>query len=126
MQCSVAIHIPRPPSTNTLYRNVPGKGRAKSDEYKRWQREAGWKLASQRPGFVFGAVAIVCTIPRAKDRRRRDLDNAGKPILDLLVKHKVIEDDSQVERLTLEYGDRDDVLVTVDTVGAHQATEAAQ
>lgn len=34
-----------------------------------------------------------------KDKRKRDLDNCLKPLLDIL-KNRVIEDDSQVEKIT--------------------------
>jgi len=45
-------------------------------------------------------VRIIISAGRA-DRRRRDIDNLSKPILDRLVAHQVIEDDSSLARLEL-------------------------
>jgi crossover junction endodeoxyribonuclease RusA len=44
-------------------------------------------------------VRINLTMP---DRRRRDLDNAMKPLLDALQHAGVYEDDSQIDRLLIE------------------------
>ena len=38
--------------------------------------------------------------PSVPDRRRRDVDNLGKAVLDLLTAHQVIEDDANVMSLT--------------------------
>lgn len=44
-------------------------------------------------------VRIALTMP---DKRRRDLDNAMKPLLDALQHGGVYEDDSQIDRLLIE------------------------
>jgi Holliday junction resolvase RusA-like endonuclease len=41
------------------------------------------------------------------DRRRRDVDNYGKSILDALVLSGVIEDDSLIEKLMLAWYSKD-------------------
>jgi Holliday junction resolvase RusA-like endonuclease len=110
---TIRLELPRPPSANNLYRNVPGKGRVRSSEYRRWQQQAGWMLQVAQPGRITGAVAVHYLIPNAADRRRRDIDNLAKPLNDLLVKHGVIEDDSRVRAVTLEYGDTETVVATV-------------
>jgi Holliday junction resolvase RusA-like endonuclease len=57
-------------------------------------------LKAQCPGQVEGAVEVSIALGRP-DNRKRDLDNAaGKAVLDLLVAHQVIEDDSNVMRIT--------------------------
>ena len=89
------IDLPLPPSVNALWR--AGNGRVfSSKRYTAWRKAAGWELALQRPKHVAGPVAI--TVAAGKpDRRKRDLDNiAGKAVLDLLVAHHVIADDSMV------------------------------
>jgi crossover junction endodeoxyribonuclease RusA len=47
------------------------------------------------------SVAIVAHPP---DNRRRDLDNMMKGLLDGLVHAQVIEDDSQIDRLSIQRG----------------------
>jgi len=87
------LTLPVPPSTNNLFVNVRGRGRRKSDEYRAWLHEAGLKLNLQRPQPVSGPVHVTIRIP---DIARGDLDNRIKASLDLLVKHRLIEDDSMV------------------------------
>ena len=65
-----------------------------------WLKEAGWELAIQRPARITGPVSIVIAAGRP-DRRRRDLDNiATKALLDLLVAHQVIADNSMVAEIS--------------------------
>jgi len=104
------LTLPFPPSTNNLFVNVPKRGRVRSSRYDQWLKEAGWELQSQRPRKMGGKVAVtICLCP--VDKRRRDADNGAKSVLDLLVKHGVIEgDDSRfVRKVTTQWVD----------VGAH-------
>lgn len=105
------IHLPIPPSTNKLYRNVPKVGRVKTGYYAAWIEEAGLRLNGQRTE-TFGKmnVNVAMTVPTDL---RRDLDNYAKATLDLLTRHSIWHDDSQVQKLTIERGDRKDVLVEV-------------
>ena len=71
-----------PPSVNNLFLNVQGRGRVRSEAYKAWAIEAGYRVnrAARLKGPVSVSVALC-----APDKRRRDADNSLKPILDLLV-----------------------------------------
>lgn len=92
------VVLPYPPSVNALYRAVKGRS-ILSEKYRQWQYEAGQIIGLQRPGMVPGAVNVTVELS-PPDKRRRDIDNAGfKAVLDLLVKHRVIEgDDSKFVR----------------------------
>lgn len=92
------VTLPFPPSVNALYRAVGGRS-ILSETYRRWKREAGLTLLSQRPAKVAGTVSVNVELC-APDKRRRDVDNAGaKAVLDLLVSHQIIEgDDSRFLR----------------------------
>jgi len=94
------LDLPIPISTNRLWRT--GKGRVfRSKEYQSWLTSAGWELKAQRPGQVEGEVAVSIALGRPADNRKRDLDNAaGKAVMDLLVAHQVISDDSLVTSIT--------------------------
>lgn len=86
------VVLPYPPSVNALYRTVRGRPIA-SKRYRVWQYEAGECMAIQKPQSVPGQVTVTVELD-PHDKRRRDLDNAGfKAVLDLLVRHNVIEGD---------------------------------
>lgn len=100
--------LPVPPSVNSMFVNVPGKGRIKSKDYKKWISEAGWLLKAARVRPVTGRVEIALVIAEPK-RETSDLDNRTKACLDLLVEHGIIEDDSSkyVRKITQSWGSKD-------------------
>lgn len=87
------IQLPFPVSVNGMYANIYRKGRVKTAPYREWLEEAGWMMKAQ-PVKPFDCPVEIQAIVCAPDKRRRDLDNLWKPILDLLTAHKVIADDS--------------------------------
>ena len=99
---TVELTLPFPPSTNALFRNVPGKGRVRSAVYKAWAIEAGYVVNRARP--IKGPVAVSVRLA-PPNKRKRDADNSLKPILDLLVKHGIIEADdwSVVRKVEAEW-----------------------
>ena len=111
----IVIVLPFPPSTNGLLRNVPGRGRVRTKRYQTWARAAGNELISQRASWntkgIKGPVSVEINLGRP--RVRRDIDNCAKAVLDLLVECRVIEDDSHVERLEIDWRGEDGALVTV-------------
>ncbi len=84
---------PVSPSTNNLYR---GK-RWKTADYASWQAMAGWSVKIQKPVPVAGRVRVLIEAPF---NQTRDLDNI-KPILDLAQSLGIIENDNQVDELTI-------------------------
>lgn len=98
----VALTLPLPPSVNMAWINVPGKGRCRSPEYRRWHKLAFDELALQHPGKIPGRYAIVINVGRIK--RRCDLDNRIKCLSDLL-SGVVIDDDAMCERLSIGWAD---------------------
>lgn len=92
-----------PPSTNGLYLNVRGRGRVRSENYRKWANEAGWLLKSQHPRKFHEPVKVRVEL-NPPNARAFDLDNRNKALLDLLVEHGVIIDDSNrwVRSVTVE------------------------
>lgn len=88
------LTVPSPPSVNAMFKNIPGKGRAKTQAYKDWIGHAGWVLRSQRPTPVHGPVIVLVGVERTS--LSADVDNRIKALFDLLVTHKVIEDDKHI------------------------------
>jgi Holliday junction resolvase RusA-like endonuclease len=101
---AMILEISIPPSVNRLWR--VGRRRVFcSPQYIAWLRTAGWELLTQRPARFTGPVRISIAAGRP-DRRRRDLDNiATKALLDLLVAHRVIDDDSLVAAISSKWDD---------------------
>jgi hypothetical protein len=77
----LVFEIPRPPSANHLYANVPGKGRVKTAAYKDWQMVAGLRALAQLPKPIphcSGEVFLDIDLPPGVD-----IDNL-KAVADLL------------------------------------------
>jgi len=105
----LAFDLPMPPSVNSMFRNVPGKGRAKTKAYRSWVGEAGWMLIAQRNRHkahkrIDGPVRIEVSAYRPASKRR-DLDNILKALLDLLTHTQTIKDDSQVVEINARWAD---------------------
>ena len=97
------LDIPFPPSVNTLFANRKG-GRFKTEKYKTWIDEAGWMIKTQRDRHNRHAGNVSFTLfVRRPDNRRRDIDNLQKAVLDLIVRHRILADDSQIESSTVKW-----------------------
>ena len=98
------LSLPFPPSVNTYWRSVNGRAilSKAGREYRgiglcslQGQASVIWPLSSRL------AVTVTLLPP---DKRRRDVDNFGKALLDLLTHGGVYLDDSQIDRLTIIRG----------------------
>lgn len=96
--------LPYPVSLNQMNKNVRGKGRIKTDKYKAWLNEAGWELVRQLSALssserkIRGKFTYSCR-PLRPDNRIRDLDNLSKVVLDLLVRHQIVDADHLTEEI---------------------------
>jgi crossover junction endodeoxyribonuclease RusA len=102
--------LPFPPSVNTYWRapnSGPLKGRHLiSAKGRAYQSAACAAIVEQlrrlpKPSNSPAAVEIVLYPP---DLRRRDIDNYNKALFDALTHAGVWEDDSQVQRMLVEWG----------------------
>ncbi len=111
----IELILPWPPSVNH-YKNIgatrtteKGKSyqaRVNSPETKLFYYEVWLKIRSVKavkrilePIATLLSVTIHAYPP---DKRKRDIDNVIKPLLDSLVRGGLILDDSQISRLTIE------------------------
>jgi len=90
----IRIELPRPPSLNNLYVNVPKRGRVRSKRYLTWIQAAKAEIAAQRPPRVDGDYVLWLYVERP-DNRKRDIFNLPKAVEDLLVEQGLVEDDSR-------------------------------
>ena len=97
----VSYRLPFPLSVNTLFFNAK-RGRVKTTKYQAWLREVSSVIKSQGLVYIPGPVSVEILIIKP-DRRRRDLDNMAKSVLDALVLNGVIDDDSLIEKILLAW-----------------------
>lgn len=94
------VELPPPPSVNKAFRNVPGKGRVKTRDYRTWRRDAVLSIYAQvrADRRIGGAVAVAINLPATM---RGDVDNRIKGLLDALVASRRIDDDKHVAAITI-------------------------
>jgi len=100
----IRLELPLAPSTNRLWRVGRGGRMYRSAEYLAWLEEAGWMIKEQTKNQICGSYIIHISATKP-DKRRRDLDNLLKATSDLLVKAKIIEDDSDCKAIAAEWGE---------------------
>jgi len=107
MKPTVRYELPYPPSVNN-YWHASGKRRYISPAGKKFTEEVFSVVKSQgSKGFGDASLGISVMIhPRSK--RKFDLDNTLKAILDALMKANVYDDDSQFEYIEIARGEPKD------------------
>jgi crossover junction endodeoxyribonuclease RusA len=97
------LQLPLPPSVNTYWRNFQGRtilSKAARD-YKQTVKD--YVLLNKIPYFGDARLQAIITI-FPKDRRKQDLDNRLKSLLDSLGNAGVFEDDSQFDKIEIARG----------------------
>lgn len=116
MSPTLNIELPYPPSVNRAWRMVraPGSGRScrmvLSREGRAYRTEACARLAAlvghlAREGRALDGPLRVDITLHPPDRRKRDVDNALKALLDALQHGGVIRDDAQIADLHVVRGE---------------------
>lgn len=93
----ITLSLPLPPSTNNLWRVFGGRA-IKSQEYRDWIARAHSIVAASVGNLEPTKAPCVVRI-QISVRRRRDVDNSIKPVLDVLA-GLVYANDSQVWMVT--------------------------
>ena len=96
----IELSLPYPPSVNN-YWGFSGSRRFLTKTANDFKLIVN--LASKRARFGADKVGIEVVL-HAPDRRRRDIDNVLKPLLDALQAAGVFDDDSQVDQLMVSRG----------------------
>ena len=96
----IELELPYPPSINHLYRRVGGRTII-SRGGRRYREEVCALLAAAQVREFDGPVRIEIEI-YPPDRRRRDIDNVQKALLDALEHGGAYRDDSQIVKLEIE------------------------
>lgn len=93
---ALQLHLPWPPTANTYWRY--DRGRTHISTPGRNYRKKVMLACDDFRGFGDSAV-VVDILLSPPDRRRRDIDNIQKPLLDALQHIGVYDDDKQVDDL---------------------------
>ncbi len=93
---SFVFSIPPPPSVNSAFRNVAGKGRVKTREYQAWRNNAVALLMGTVKARVAGPFSVAINLPW---NMRGDIDNRVKGIIDALVSSGKVDDDRFMDSL---------------------------
>jgi Holliday junction resolvase RusA-like endonuclease len=109
--------VPWPPSVNQMRIAIRGR-LISAPEYRDWLDEAGAAVVSQNPDTFIGPVEVDIALGNP-NKRKFDIDNRAKAVLDLMVTLGIIEEDNCdiLKRLTL--------YVCPDTRGAMVTVRAA-
>jgi Holliday junction resolvase RusA-like endonuclease len=96
----IELELPFPPSVNHYYRRV-GPRTLISREGRRFREEVCDLLAAAEVDPLAGPLQIEIEV-YPPDRRRRDIDNSMKALLDALQHGGAYGDDSQIEDLRIK------------------------
>ncbi len=105
------LRLPYPPSVNHYWRRVGAKTLI-SKEGRLFRQEVVRMVAPLEMPAMKGPVRVQILACRP-DKRRRDIDNILKSLLDALAHAGVYEDDSQIWKLSAEWALNDDGLLAV-------------
>jgi crossover junction endodeoxyribonuclease RusA len=100
------VSVPFPPSLNHLYRRVGARTLISREGRRYRERIRGLLMAarlSPATSTFRGRVHMTVTL-HPPDRKRRDLDNSMKALLDALEHAGVYADDSQIDELKIVRG----------------------
>jgi crossover junction endodeoxyribonuclease RusA len=102
----IRLFVPYPPSANHYWRRV-GPRTLISRDGRQYRKDV--KRAVHKQAEPIGSELRLAMLVRmhAPDRRRRDVDNIQKPLLDALEKSGLYGDDSQIDLLVTTRGEID-------------------
>lgn len=122
----ILLTLPFPPTVNTYWRHNRGRTHI-STAGKAYRSTVVRTLIGTRgfPAAERLQIAVCCHPP---DRRRRDLDNVLKALLDALAHAGAYHDDAQIDHLTISRLEPDpprgSVLVTIIPIHAEENRES--
>ena len=102
---SIYIYLPWGPSVNNYYSPGSGKIRYVSASGQKFRRDVEQCINEQCPGLVLDGRLCVDVILYPPDKRKRDLDNYMKALLDALTHSGFWVDDEQIDQLQIYRGE---------------------
>ncbi len=94
------LTLPLPPSINSMYSQSRAGFRFKTNDAKKWTKEAIETVREQKYKTIEGKVDMSVTFYFGRNGKN-DIDSRIKSLLDMLTEAEVWKDDSQVYSLLL-------------------------
>lgn len=91
--------FPLPPSVNRLWR-ISGRRMYRSKQYTEWIESCRQQLENIEPPYIDYPFAIEIIVGRPS-KRRMDIDNRAKAVMDLLEHADIITDDCLAHHITM-------------------------
>jgi hypothetical protein len=109
----ITLHLPFPPSANTLFLNVSRASRIPTPTHQSWRAAAANAILRSRSRRMNGPVEIFMVFQERAGRR--DIAIAANVCLEFLAAKGVIEteDSRVVRRLTLQWGDVPGAMIEI-------------
>ena len=96
----ITLTLPWPPTVNTYYRNVNGQMKI-SEKGRAYRQTVADQVLIQRGAKQLAGRLHVAIDAHVPDKRRRDLDNLLKSVLDSLTHAGCWLDDEQIDALMI-------------------------
>lgn len=96
---ALSIDLPYPPSINHYYKYT-GRGIVLGPKGVKYRHDAYYLLHKHKQYFKDKRLAVTINL-HCPDKRKRDLDNVLKCILDSMQHAGVYDDDNQIDMLTI-------------------------
>jgi len=96
----IELTLPWPPTANTYYRHVGHEVKI-SEKGRAYRKAVADQVLIQRGAKQLTGRLSVGIVAHAPDKRKRDLDNLFKAVLDSLTHAGVWLDDSQIDVLSI-------------------------
>lgn len=107
MKKTVRLDLPYPPSVNTYWR-ANGHRRYISPAGVKFTEEVSLVVKMQKPRTFGDKQVAISVMIHPRSKRKFDLDNTLKAILDALMKAGMYDDDSQIESIEIARGEHID------------------
>lgn len=112
----INLDLPWPPSINHYWRHTKN-GHYISDEGKKYRQDVNYLCFKAKRKFSETERLSIIVDAYPPDKRKRDIDNILKSLLDALQYAEVYHDDSQIDRISITRNKPLEGRITV-TIGA--------
>jgi len=101
----IVLYLPWPPSVNDYYKMTRMGQRYLSKKVREFREQVEHSIQEQAPDLVLEDPLFMEVYLFPPDRRKRDIDNYMKGLLDALTEARLWVDDSQIDQLHIYRGE---------------------